>query len=86
MKNLEVLYLTSRSREKCQQKQKQNHLQKTEKLKQSIKLNKNILIAKTLEAFTPKAKFDLFNYTYLFQKYIQNQFLVAEIGPVLYLQ
>ena len=38
--------------------------QKHEKLKQSNKLNKNILIAKTLEAFTPKAKFDPFKYTY----------------------
>ena len=28
---------------------------------QSNKLNKNILIAKTLEAFTPKAKLDPFN-------------------------
>ena len=43
MKNLEVLYMTSRSSEQChQKKQKQNHLKK-QKLKQ--KLNKNILIA-----------------------------------------
>ena len=73
MKNLEVLFLTSRSREQCQRKQKQNHLQKTEKFKQSKKLNKNILIAKTLEAFTPKAKFDLFNYTY-FKNMFQTNF------------
>ena len=33
-------------------------------LKQSNKLNKNILIAKTLEASTPQAKFDLDKHTY----------------------
>ena len=32
--------------------------------KQSNKQNKNILIAKTIEAFTTKAKFDPFKYTY----------------------
>ena len=53
MKNSDVLYLTSRSIEQCQPEHKQNH-QKTEKLKES-KLNKNILIAKTLEAYKPKA-------------------------------
>ena len=47
--------------------------QKYEKLKQSNKLNKNILIAKTLEAFTPKAKFDPFKYTY-FQNMLKNTF------------
>ena len=73
MKNLQKLYLTSRSREQCQRKQKQNHLQKTEKIKQSKKLNKNILTAKTLEAFTPKAKIDLFNYTY-FKNMFKNNF------------
>ena len=36
--------------------------QKIEKLKQSNKLNKNILIAKTLEAFTLKAKLHPFKY------------------------
>ena len=41
----------------------QIHLIKIEILKQSNKLNKNILIAKTLEAFTPKEKFDPFKYT-----------------------
>ena len=54
MKNSDVLYLTSRPTEQCQPEHK-NH-QKIEKLKKS-KLNKNILIAKTLEAFKPKAKF-----------------------------
>ena len=54
MKNSDVLYLTSRSIEQCQPEHKQNH-QKIEKLKES-KPNKNILIAKTLEAFEPKAK------------------------------
>ena len=55
MKNLEV-YLTSISIEGRQTKHKQNHLKKLRN-KQSNKLNKNILIAKTLEAFTPKAKY-----------------------------
>ena len=36
--------------------------QKIEKLKQSNKLNNNILIAKTLEVFTPKVKLDPFKY------------------------
>ena len=55
MKNSDVLYLTSRSIERCQPEHKQNH-QKIKKQKES-KLNKNILIAKTLEAFEPKANF-----------------------------
>ena len=38
--------------------------QKVESLKQSNKVNKNIIIAKTLEAITPEAKFDAFKYTY----------------------
>ena len=37
---------------------------KIEKLKQSNKLNKKILIAKTIEALTPNAKFDPFKYNY----------------------
>ena len=53
MKNSDALYLTSRSIEQCQPEHK-NH-QRIEKLKES-KLNKNKLIAKTLEAFKPKAK------------------------------
>ena len=64
MKNSDVLYLTSRSIEQWQPEHKQNH-QKIEKLKES-KLNKNIVIAKTLEAFKPKAKF--FPFKKLFQK------------------
>ena len=48
--NLEVLYLTRRSIEQYQPK--------------SNKLNKNIPITKTLEAFTPKAKFHPFKYTH----------------------
>ena len=54
MENSDVLYLTSRSIEQCQPEHK-NH-QKIEKLKES-KQNKNILIAKTLEAVKHKAKF-----------------------------
>ena len=61
MKNSDVLYLTSRSIEQWQPEHKQNH-QKIEKLKES-KLNKNAVIAKTLEAFKPKAIiFPLKNY------------------------
>ena len=52
-KTSDVLYLTSRSIEQCQPAHK-NH-QRIEKLIES-KLNKNKLIAKTLEAFKPKAK------------------------------
>ena len=59
MKNSKVLFLTSRSIEaieqQCQPKHKQNNLEKL-KQKQSNKLNKNILVAKTLEAFKLKAK------------------------------
>ena len=40
---------------------KSNSSKKVEKLQQSKKLNKNILITKTLEAFTPKAKFNPLN-------------------------
>ena len=42
----------------------QTKSQKVEKLKQSNKLNKNISIAKSLEAFTLEAKFDSFKYNY----------------------
>ena len=66
MKNSDVLYVDSRSIEQCQPEHKQNH-QKIEKLEES-KLNKNILIAKTLYAFKPKAKFFSFNYTYFKNK------------------
>ena len=48
--------------------------QKIEALKRpKNKLNKNILIAKTLEAFTPNAKFDAFKYTY-FKNMIKTNF------------
>ena len=57
---------------------------KTEKLKESNKLNKKMLIAKTLEAFTPQAKLDPFKYNY-FKNMFKTNF-VSEIGPVLYLQ
>ena len=39
-------------------------ISKNEKLKQSNQVNKKIIITKTLEAFTPKAKFDLFKFNY----------------------
>ena len=39
-------------------------ISKIKKLKQSNKVNKNVLNAKTLEAFTPKAKHDPFKYAY----------------------
>ena len=57
--------------------------QKTEKLKES-KLNKNILIAKTLEAFKPKAK--IFPLKTPISKICSKPIFVSEIGPVLYLQ
>ena len=78
MKNSEVLYLTSRSIEQCQPERK-NH-QRIEKLKES-KLNKNKLIAKTLEAFKPKAKF--FPLKTPITKICSKPIFVSEIGPVL---
>ena len=47
-------------------------------MKQTIKPNKNIIIAKTLEAFTPKAKFDPFKHTY-FKKNVHNQLLFMKL-------
>ena len=58
--NHKLLYLISRAIEQYKTKHKQNH--QVKKLKQS-KLIKNLLIAKTLEAFTPMSKFDPFKYT-----------------------
>ena len=57
---------------------------RTEKLKQSNELNENKLFAKTLEAFTTKAKFDPFNYTYF--KNMFKPIFVSEIGLVLYMR
>ena len=57
--------------------------QRIEKLKES-KLNKNILIAKTLEAFKPKAKLSRFKNTY-FKNMFKTNFC-SEFGLVLYLQ
>ena len=70
MENSDVLYLTSQSIKQCQPEHK-NH-QKIEKLKES-KLNKIILIAKTLEAFKPEAKFSSFKNTY-FKNMFKNKF------------
>ena len=69
MKNSGVLYLTSRSIEQCQPAHKDH--QRIVKLKES-KLNKNKPIAKTLEAFKPKAKIFPFQNTYY--KNMLNQF------------
>ena len=55
--------------------------QKIEKLKES-KLNKNIIIAKTLEAFKPKKK----TFKKPISKTCSKPFFISEIGPVLYLQ
>ena len=56
--------------------------QKIERLKS--KLNKNILIAKTLEAFKPKAEF--FPLKIPISNICSKPIIVSEIGPVLYLQ
>ena len=82
MKNSDVLYLTRRSIEQCQPEHKQNHL-KIDKLKES-RLNKNILIARTLEAFKPKAKF--FPLKIHIFKVCSKPIFASEIGQVLYLQ
>ena len=55
--------MTSRSIEECQPKHKHNHL-KTLRNKQSNKPDKNIVIAKNFSAFTTKAKFDPYKYTF----------------------
>ena len=55
----------------------------SQKKKQTTKLNKNILIARTLEAFTPKAKFDPLKYNY-FKKSLKT-ICVFESVPGLYL-
>ena len=81
MKNSDVLNLTSRSIEQCQPAHKNRP--RIEKLKES-KLNKNKLIAKTLEAFKPKAKIFPFKNTYYINMFKTN--FVPDIGPVLYLQ
>ena len=80
MKNSGVLYLTSISNEQWQPEHKQTH-QIIEKQKEP-KLNKNILIAKTLEAFKTKAKF--FPFKIPIPKKCSKPILVPEIGPVLY--
>ena len=80
MKNSDVLNLTSRSIEQCQPEHKQNH-HKIEKLRES-NLNKNILIAKTVEAFKPKTKFFPFKNTF-FTNMLKTNFF-SEIDPVLY--
>ena len=81
MKNSDVFYLTSSSIEQCQPEHKIHR--RIEKLKES-KLNKNKLIAKTLEAFKPKAKF--FPLKTPITKIWSKTIFVFEIGPVLYLQ
>ena len=70
-KNSDVLYLTSRSIEQFQPEHKQNHLIKWRNKESN--LNKNILIAKTLEAFKPKAKFFPFKNTY-FKNMLKSNF------------
>ena len=57
---------------------------RNEKLKQANTLNNNILIAKTLEDFTPKANIDPFKYTYF--KNMFKTIFFPKIGAVLYLQ
>ena len=79
MKNSDVLYLTSRTLPARTQKSSKN-----ENVKES-KLNKNILIAKTLEAFKPKAKF-FFPLQLPISKICSKPIFVSEIGPVLDLQ
>ena len=71
MENLEVLYLTIRSIEECQPKQTKSS--KKLRNKKSNKINKNKLTAKTLEAFTPKAKIDPLKNTY-FKNMLKKQF------------
>ena len=82
MKNSDVLYWKSRSIEQCQPERK-NH-QRIEKLKET-KLNKNKLIAKTLEAFKPKAKFFIALKRPI-TKICSKPILVSKIGAVLYLE
>ena len=78
-------FINTTETEKCQPEHKQNHLKKIEKLKEP-KLNKNILIAKTLEAFKPKAKYLYFPLKKSFLQICSKPIFISEIGPVLYLQ
>ena len=61
----------------------QKSSKKIEKLKKS-KLNKNILIAKTLEAFKPETKF--FPNKTPISKKSSKPIFVSELDPVIYLQ
>ena len=79
MKNSDALCLISRSLEQCQPEHK-NH-QRIEKLKES-KLNKNKLIAKTLEAFKPKAKLFPFKYTY-YKKMFKTNFCFGNRSSII---
>ena len=79
--NLEGLYLTSRSDWTMPDKTQTKSSRNIEKLKQSNKLNKNILIAKTLDAFTiGKIPLNLF-----ISKKCSRPIFVSEIVPVVYL-
>ena len=80
MKTLEVLYLDSRPVEQCQPKHKQNHLKKL----RNKQTKQNYNHCKKFEAFTPRAKFDLFKYIY-FKNMFKTKFFL-EIAALLYLQ
>ena len=57
--------------------------EKMEKLEQSNKLNKNIPIAKTIEAFTPNPNFYPFKYTY-FKKMFQTSFCFQNRSSIIF--
>ena len=83
MKNLDLLYMNSRSIQRCQSKHKQNHLKKLRN-KQSNKLNKYIILDKTWKLLPQRQ-----NLTPLkipFPKILSKPKFVSEIGAVLYLQ
>ena len=81
MKNLELLFLTSRSIQRFQPKHKQNHLKKLRN-KQSNKLNKYTVIDKTLNLLTIRQSLIPLNIP--IQKYVQKPNFVSEIVTVLY--
>ena len=83
IKNLELLYLTSRSIQLCQPKHKQKHLKKLRN-KQSNKLNEYRIIDKTLKLLPRKQ--NLIPLEIPISKICSKPNFVFEIGAALYLQ
>ena len=83
MKNLDLLYLNSRSIQRCQPKHKQNHLKKLRN-KQSNELNKYIILDKTWKLLPLRQNLAPLNIP--ISKISSKPKFFSEIGLVLYLQ